>query len=72
MTFDYSELSDRAKVKAKLWLDDIGPFDYENDSGETEWDYPSDWDDDEINLYCKDNEFLFDKTGRAIHHLIEG
>jgi len=71
MGFNYSELDDKAKARVKNWLDDC-PFEYENDEGELVYDYASDWSDDDIDEHCQLNEYLFNKRGEYIHHMIEG
>jgi hypothetical protein len=72
--YDYKELSNEAKRKALIWLDDY-PYDYE--TGEVDeqgkfikkYDYVSDWDEDIIKDHCEANEYLFDIYGNPIHHL---
>lgn len=75
MAFNYHELTDKAKHRASLWLDEI-PFDYEDvdeDGNITiNYDYFSEWDEETQKEYCEINGYLFDKNGRCIHHLIEG
>jgi len=64
--FDYIELTDQAKVKARQWLDQE-PIELED--GRT---YIGDWDDEYIQEHCQINEYIFDKRGNPIHNLIEG
>ena len=71
MGFEYSELSDKAKLSVKYWLDE-NPLDYEDDNGKTMWEYPSEWEENDISEFCEMNEYIFDKHGKVLHHLIEG
>lgn len=71
MTFDYIELSEKAKMNVDYWLDD-SPFEYENEDGTFSIEYPSDWNDSEINEHCQLNGYLFDKNGKPVHNLVEG
>ena len=71
--FKYSELNEeaRANVIHEYWN---FPFDYEekDENGKTivKYDYFGEWDlIDQID-YCEENEFLFNKYGGMIHHLI--
>ncbi len=72
--YDYNELSDEAKFKVKLWLDEI-PFDYdtgeidENGKSIMKYDYASEWDENDIQEHCEVNGYLFDKLGNYVHHL---
>lgn len=72
MTFDYLELSEKAKMNVDYWLDEFHVHDYENEDGTFSLDFPSDWSDDDINDFCQCNGFIFDKNGKPVHNLIEG
>lgn len=71
MAFNFNELNDKAKYTALYWLDDF-PIDYEDEDGKVWIEYASDWDEPTINEFCRMNDYLFDKNGTPIHHLIEG
>ena len=72
--YEYKELNECAKFKAKLWLDEV-PFEYEtgdlDEQGKPikKYDYVSNWDDDAIIEHCEINQYLFDTYGNPIHHL---
>ena len=68
--YKYSELSDNSQNKAISWLNKF-PFEYEDNDGNSHYEYFSDWDSDEQDDHCEINEYLFDKYGEPIHHLIE-
>ena len=61
-----------SKDNVKIWLDEL-PFDYEDEDKQgniiKKLDYPSDWDEIDIQEHCEANEYLFDKYGKCIHHL---
>lgn len=79
--FQYHELTEKAQHKVLDWLDDP-PLEYEtevtviNEEGDEEvqnvmkYEYPSDWAPEEIQSHCEMNEYLFDKFGDPIHHLV--
>ena len=75
--FQYCELDDKAKRKVQAWIDEF-PFDYENEvedeTGEivvvTEYDYFSDWEEQDQQDHCYMNGYIFDKHGKPIHNLI--
>lgn len=71
--FQYTELPTKAQRKVLEWLDEC-PIDYEteDDKGNTmtRYEYPSDWTTDEVQEHCMMNEYLFDRTGDPIHHLV--
>lgn len=69
--FGYLELGDKAKDRVKNWLDD-NPLEYDDDNGIVKFEYPSDWDDTDINEFCDNNDYIFDVNGRPIHNIIEG
>ena len=72
--YEYQELNQDAKFKAKLWLDEI-PFEYEtgdldeNGKPVVKNDYASEWDERDIQEHCEMNKYYFDKYGNCIHHL---
>ena len=72
--YEYKELNECAKFKAKLWLDEV-PFEYENDELDKngkhilKTEYISDWDNDTIQEHCEINGYLFDESGDCVHHL---
>ena len=65
--FGYLELGDRARLKARHWLDE-NPI--EGDDGSCT--YIGDWSDQYIGEHCNDNEYIFDVFGNPIHNIIEG
>ena len=71
--YQYNDLEDQYKTNVKLWLDEI-PFDYEDEDKQgniiLKQDYPSEWDDIDIQDHCESNEYLFNKYGKPIHKLI--
>ena len=70
--YEYQDLSEDNKINVKLWLDEI-PFDYEDEDEKgniiKKLDYPSDWDELDIQEHCEDNNYLFSKYGKCVHHL---
>ena len=71
--YKFEELKDPAKYEVLTWLDNF-PLDYEDENGDTKWEYFSDIYDqgpEYVIEHCEINEYLFDKCGNAIHHLIE-
>ena len=72
--YEFKELNECAKFKAKLWLDEV-PFEYENDELDKngkhilKTEYISDWDNDTIQEHCEINGYLFDESGDCVHHL---
>ena len=73
--YKYQELDDKAKEKVIYELNK-NAFDseYETFDGKMVhcWDYFGDWKlEDQID-FCDTNEYLFDKYGNMIHHLIKG
>jgi len=69
--FNFLELTSSAKAKALAWLDDC-PVEYETEEGGILFDYPSEWEEADIDEHCQINEYIFDKRGNPIHNLIEG
>jgi len=71
--YKFKELKDKAIIEALTWLDNF-PLDYEDENGNIKWEYFSDiyhQEPEYIAEHCETNEYLFDKYGNAIHHLIE-
>ena len=74
--YKYQELDDKAKEKYiyKMW---DYPFEYEVDDADEngnpifKYEYFGDWELSEQIDFCECNEYLFDKYGNPIHHLIE-
>lgn len=66
--FQYTELSVKAQRKVLEWLDEH-PIDDEGNTA-TRYEHPSDWTTDEVQEYCMVNEYLFDRYGDPIHHLV--
>jgi len=70
--YDYQDLSDDSKISVKIWLDEL-PFDYEDEDEKgnviKKLDYPSDWEETDIEEHCQANEYLFDKYGECVHQL---
>lgn len=64
--FDYIELSDKAKVIVRQWLDQ-DPIELED--GCT---YIGDWDDEYIQEHCRDNDYVFDVYGRFLNNIVGG
>ena len=81
--YKYQELDDKAKENYihTMWdmpfyyEMDKNPFDSEYESIDGKmihcWDYFGDWQLSEQIDFCDCNEYLFDKYGNMIHHLIE-
>ena len=67
--FQYTELPTKAQRKVLEWLDE-DPIPTTAHDGSTGWEYPSDWTTDEVQEHCMMNEYLFDRTGDPIHHLV--
>ena len=70
--YKFEELDNKARFKVLIWLDEW-PLDYEDENGETEWEYFTEiynQDPDYVIEHCEANEYLFDEYGNAIHHLI--
>lgn len=67
--YTFDELDARGKVKALYWLDEC-PFEYEDEHGSVYYEYPSEWQYEDISEHCNMNEYIFNKYGEPIHHLI--
>jgi hypothetical protein len=71
--YKFEELKDKAIIEALTWLDNF-PLDYEDENGNTKWEYFSDiyyQDSEYVAEHCEANEYLFNEYGNIIHHLIE-
>jgi len=72
--YKYQELDDKAKEKYIHTMWDM-PFDYEDEDEHgnsiMKYEYFGDWELSEQIDFCECNEYLFDKYGNPIHHLIE-
>ena len=70
--YNYEDLNDDNKINVKIWLDQL-PFDYEDEDENgniiKKLDYPSDWDEIDIQEHCESNRYLFSKFGKCIHQL---
>ena len=67
--FQYKELPTKSQRKVLEWLDEC-PIDTETHDGQIGYEYPSDWTTDEVQEHCMMNEYLFDRLGEPIHHLV--
>ena len=67
--FEFRELDERAKSHIRDWLND-DPIEWEDDSGNMQYDYVGHWNEDEIQEHCHMNEYLFNKYGESIHDLV--
>ena len=70
--YNYQELNQNGRNRVKNWLDEM-PYDYEEEDNKgniiKKLDYPSSWEEIDIQEHCNDNEYLFDKDGNCVHHL---
>ena len=72
--YTFLELSEKAKQKVLLWLDEF-PLEYEieelNKQGKPilKNEYFSEWLEEEVQEHCEMNNYLFSKYGQCIHHL---
>lgn len=57
--YRYEDLDDQSKIEVLAWL-------------EEGWEYSTDRETQDIIEHCEANEYLFNKLGEPIHHLIEG
>jgi hypothetical protein len=69
--FDFIELGDKAKNNVRRWLNE-DPIEYDDDDGIVQADFVGDWKDADIDEFCRDNQYVFDVTGKPIHNIIEG
>jgi hypothetical protein len=71
--YKFEELDKHRQFKVAVWLDEW-PINYEDDNGNTKWEYFSDIYHEEpeyVAEHCEANEYLFNKFGEPIHHLIK-
>lgn len=68
--YKYEDLSHQSQFDAVVWLDECA-IDYEDDEGNTYWEYFTDMETQDVIEHCEANEYLFNKFGKPIHHLIE-
>ena len=70
--YNYQELNQDGKKTVKNWLDEL-PYPYEEEDNKgniiKKLDYPSSWNEIDIQEHCNDNLYLFDKYGNCVHHL---
>ena len=67
--FEYKELNEGAKSQVREWLDN-DVIEWEDDEGVMQYDHISEWGDSDIQDHCHMNEYLFNKYGDSIHHLV--
>ena len=72
--YTIDELGEIGIYNALMWLDE-SPLDYEKEDGTIGYDYFFDlWYEDNEKEYviehCEMNKYLFDDSGKPIHHLI--
>ena len=68
--YKYEDLDRQSQWDALVWLDEC-PLDYEDENGETKWEYFAEMETQDVIEHCEANEYLFNKFGEPIHHLIE-
>jgi hypothetical protein len=68
--YKYEDLDHQSQWDALVWLDEC-PLDYEDENGETKWEYFTEMETQDVIEHCEANEYLFNKFGEPIHHLIE-
>lgn len=68
--YKYEDLDHQSQFDAAVWLDEC-PIDCEDENGETRWEYFTDMETQDVIEHCEANEYLFNKFGEPIHHLIE-
>ena len=68
--YKYEDLDHQSQWEALVWLDEC-PLDYEDENGETKWEYFTEMETQDVIEHCEANEYLFNKFGEPIHHLIE-
>ena len=68
--YKYKELDKHHQFKVAVWLDEW-PIDYEDENGEIHWECFTDMTNEDVAEHCEANEYLFNKFGEPIHHLIE-
>lgn len=68
--YKYEDLDHQSQWDALVWLDEC-PLDYEDENGETKWEYFTEMETQDVIEHCEANEYLFNRFGEPIHHLIE-
>ena len=68
--YKYEELDHQSQFEVLTWLD-TDPIDYEDEEGNTYWQYFTDMETQDVIEHCEANGYLFNKFGEPIHHLIE-
>lgn len=67
--YKYEDLDEHCQFKVVGWLDEW-PIDYEDENGKTQWEYFTEMDKEDVAEHCEHNQYLFNKLGEPIHHLI--
>ena len=70
--YKFEELDDKATFEVLVWLNEFA-LENVDEHGNTSYEYFDeiyDYDPDYVIEHCYANEYLFDKYGNAIHHLI--
>ena len=70
--YQFDELDDKATFNALIWLNEF-PLEYEDELGDIAYRYFDEiYEDDPSYVidHCDSNEYLFNKYGEPIHHLI--
>jgi len=68
--YKYEDLDPVSQFEVLTWLDNC-PIDYEDEEGNTRWQYFTDMETQDIIEHCETNEYLFNKFGKPIHHLLK-
>jgi hypothetical protein len=67
--YTFLELSEKAKQKVLLWLDEF-PLEYEDEDGNIQTQYFYELEPNDIEDHCSLNGYLFDIHGNAIHDIL--
>ena len=67
--YKYEDLDQKSQFEVLAWLDEW-PIEYEDENGETHLEYFADMTKEDVSELCEVNEYLFNKFGKPIHHLI--
>ena len=69
--YQYEDLSEDSQWEVTHWVDEAPWVDDDDDEyGSVEFSFFSDLNESEKAEHCNANEYLFDKEGKPIHHLI--
>jgi hypothetical protein len=71
--YEYKELDQDAKFNVKYWLDeDPVECEEEDEQGNITYKYCyfSEMEEEDLQDHCESNNYLFNKYGKPIHHLI--